>query len=97
VLFEIEHLQQAGLGVRHPVDLVAETFAEVEPDGAPVGGDGKDEISANKQYATIDDQVSRFLHYLIALSPWQALNKAGVLSENFWLRAALSKTFCCPA
>ncbi len=60
-------------------------------------GDGKDEISANKQYATVDDQVSRFLQYLTALSPWEALNKAGVLSENFWLGAALSKTFCGPA
>lgn len=57
-------------------------------------GDGKDEISANKQYATIDDQVNRFLGYLTRLSAWQALNKAGVLSEHFWLRAALSRTFC---
>jgi DDE superfamily endonuclease len=60
-------------------------------------GDGKDQISANKQYATIDDQVNRFLHYLTRLSPWKALTKAGVLSEKFWLRAALSKTFCGPA
>jgi hypothetical protein len=56
-------------------------------------GDGKDEISANKQYATIDDQANRFLDYLTSLSAWEALNKAGVLSEHFWLRAAVSKTF----
>jgi DDE superfamily endonuclease len=60
-------------------------------------GDAKDEISANKQYATIDDQVNRFLDYLASLSAGEALNKAGVLSEDFWLRAALSKTFCGPA
>lgn len=60
-------------------------------------GDAKDAISANKQYATIDDQVSRFLRYLMALTPWEALHKAGVLSRKFWLRAAISKTFCGPA
>jgi hypothetical protein len=60
-------------------------------------GDAKDEISANKQYATIEDQVSRFLCYLRTLTPQQALHKAGVLSENFWLRTAISKTFCGPA
>jgi hypothetical protein len=60
-------------------------------------GDAKDEISANKQYASIDDQVNRFLHYLASLSAWDALKKAGVLSGHFWLRSALSKTFCGPA
>jgi hypothetical protein len=60
-------------------------------------GDAKDEISANKQYATVDDQVSRFLQYLTALTAGQALHKAGVLSDHFWLRHALSKTFCGPA
>jgi DDE superfamily endonuclease len=59
--------------------------------------DAKDAISANKQYATIDDQVSRFLRYMMTLSPWEALHKAGVLSPKFWLRAVLSKTFCGPA
>jgi DDE superfamily endonuclease len=59
-------------------------------------GDAKDEISANKQYATIDDQVNRFLAYLTSLSAREALTKAGVLSDHFWLRAALSKSknFC---
>jgi DDE superfamily endonuclease len=59
-------------------------------------GDAKDAISANKQYATIDDQVNRFLDYLTSLSAWEALTKAGVLSDDFWLRAALSKSknFC---
>jgi hypothetical protein len=58
-------------------------------------GDAKDEISANKQYATIDDQVDRFLSYLTSLPSWEALH--GVLSKHFWLRAVLPKTFCGPA
>jgi hypothetical protein len=52
-------------------------------------GDAKDEISANKQYETIDAQVDRFLEYLDSLSTWEALTKGGVLSKRFWLRAAM--------
>ena len=54
-------------------------------------GDGKDVVSANKQYATIDDQVDRFLLYLAHLSPREVLTKGGVLSPKFWLKSALSK------
>ena len=46
-------------------------------------GQGKDVISANKQYATIDDQVQRFLTYLQAFSGEAALRTAGVLSKDF--------------
>jgi transposase len=60
-------------------------------------GDAKDIVSANKQYATIDDQVNLFLTYMANLSSWEALHKAGVLSKKFWLRNAMSKTFCGPA
>ena len=60
-------------------------------------GEGKDVVSADKQYATIDEQVSRFLGYLGGLSNRAALHLAGVLSEKFWLRGALSKLFCGPA
>jgi transposase len=52
-------------------------------------GHGKDEISANRQYATIDGQVERFIQYLSNLSAWEALHKAGVLSKKFWLRTVL--------
>jgi hypothetical protein len=52
-------------------------------------GQGKDRMSANKQYASIDDQVDRFLDYLQSLSGQEALHTAGVLSENFWLKKAL--------
>jgi hypothetical protein len=60
-------------------------------------GQAKDVIAANKQYATIEDQVDRFLNHLLGMSGREALHTSGVLSEDFWLRAALSKRFCGPA
>ena len=52
-------------------------------------GQGKDVISADKQYATIDEQVDRFLRYLESLSDWEALHTAGVYSKDFWLKSVL--------
>ena len=52
-------------------------------------GQGKDVVSADKQYATIDEQVDRFVGYLEGLSVWEALHTAGVYSKGFWLRSAL--------
>jgi hypothetical protein len=60
-------------------------------------GQGKDVISANKQYGTIEEQVERFRTHLQAMSNWQALHTAGVLSKRFWLREALSNLACGPA
>jgi hypothetical protein len=60
-------------------------------------GQGKDLLSANKQYATMDHQVDRFLSYLESLSGKEALQTAGVHSKHFWLKHALSKNFCGPA
>jgi hypothetical protein len=60
-------------------------------------GQAKDVIAANKQYATIDEQVDRFLGFLDSLSGREGLHTSGVLSDDFWLRAALSKKFCGPA
>jgi DDE superfamily endonuclease len=57
-------------------------------------GQAKDCRSANKQYASIDDQVDRFLDYLQSWSGREALHTAGVLSQDFWLKHALSKNFC---
>ena len=57
-------------------------------------GQGKDVISANKQYATIDEQVERFLGHLWSMSNQEALHTSGVLSDKFWLRGALSNLFC---
>jgi len=53
-------------------------------------GQAKDAISANKQYP-IDEHVERFLGYLRGLSDQGALQTTGLLSDNFWLRDALSK------
>lgn len=60
-------------------------------------GEGKDVISVNKQYATLEEQVQRFLNYLQAFSGEAVLHTAGVLSKDFWLRRALSNYFCGPA
>jgi len=54
-------------------------------------GQGKDVISADKQYASIEEQVERFLRFLSSLSNQEALHTSGVLSQNFWLKRALSK------
>lgn len=60
-------------------------------------GQGKDAVSANKQYATIDEQVDLFISYLYSLSDKEALQTSGVLSKRFWLHRILSKDFCLPA
>jgi DDE superfamily endonuclease len=60
-------------------------------------GQAKDAISASKQYATIEEQVDRFLRHLRGLSNHEALHTSGVLSKTFWLRRALSHLFCGPA
>src|SRR5262249_25554032 len=62
----------------------------------PLWGEGKDVVSANKQYATIEEQVDRFVAYLLGLSNREALHLAGVLSPGFWLRRTLSKNFDYP-
>ena len=60
-------------------------------------GQGKDVISANKQYETIEEQVDRFVDQIMSLSAREALHTSGILSSNFWLRSTLSKKFCGPA
>ncbi|MDB5306139.1 MAG: hypothetical protein JWO38_341 [Gemmataceae bacterium] len=49
----------------------------------------KDVVSADKQYTTLEEQVDRFIGYLESLSPWRALETAGVYSVDFWLGPAL--------
>jgi DDE superfamily endonuclease len=56
-------------------------------------GQAKDVISASKQYATIDEQVERFLRHIRGMSDREALHTSGVLSKDFWLRDVLSKNF----
>src|SRR4051794_10241551 len=50
-------------------------------------GQGKGVVSANKQYAGIEEQVERFLGHLRGLSNKEALHTSGVLSGSFCLRA----------
>jgi hypothetical protein len=47
---------------------------------------GKQQGCANRQYGSIEEQVHRFLHYLEGLSVEEILRKAGVLSEDYWLK-----------
>jgi DDE superfamily endonuclease len=52
-------------------------------------GQGKDVVSANKQYATIDEQVERLIDHLESLSVWETFQTTGLLSKKFWLRSVL--------
>jgi hypothetical protein len=52
-------------------------------------GQAKDVVCADKQYATLDEQVGRFIGYLESLSAWEALHTAGVYSKGFWLKSVL--------
>lgn len=52
-------------------------------------GHAKDAVSANRQYETIEEHVEQFLQYLETMSDREALQKAGVFSENFWLKSVL--------
>jgi hypothetical protein len=47
---------------------------------------GKRQVSTNRQYPDIDAHAARFTRWALSLSPRQALTKAGILSDRFWLR-----------
>ena len=47
---------------------------------------GKEVLSANHQYDSIDDQVERFIDYLDSLSAYETFRKSGMLSKAFWLK-----------
>jgi transposase len=53
----------------------------------------KQNVCANRQDVSIDLAVLRVLRYLRRLTPRETLRKAGVLSTQFWLRAALSNHY----
>jgi len=46
----------------------------------------RDDVLANEPTPKLDATVSRAIAYLDNLTPHQRLTKAGVLSENFWLK-----------
>lgn len=52
-------------------------------------GQGKDAVSANLQYPTIDDHLHAFIEYLECLTNWEARYTAGILSDDFWLKSIL--------
>lgn len=52
-------------------------------------GQGKDIVSANLQYPTIDNHLHAFIEYLECLTNWEARYTAGILSEGFWLKSVL--------
>jgi len=92
------HTAQASL--RHAAGLTLLWLPKRSPELNPMDdlwGQAKDIISANKQYATIDEQVERFLDHIYSLSDYDALHTSGVLSGDFWLRDALSKNLWRPA
>ena len=43
-------------------------------------------ITANRQFRTIDDEAAYAERWLLDLTSTEALRKAGVLSEQFWLK-----------
>jgi hypothetical protein len=53
-------------------------------------GQGKDVISAHKQYATIEEQVARLVAHRDGLTNQEALQASGVLSKKVWLKGAVS-------
>lgn len=51
--------------------------------------EGKRNVSANRQYHSIDGHARRFECWIMNLSGRAARRKAGILSENFWLKRLL--------
>lgn len=49
----------------------------------------KGAVSANHQYASIEEHADTAQAWLLDLTDKEALRKAGVLSKNFWLRSFL--------
>lgn len=47
--------------------------------------DGKDDVSANRVYPSVDEQATAFVQHLLGMSNHEALQTAGVLSNDFWL------------
>lgn len=46
----------------------------------------KRQISANRQYDSIDEHVEQAEDWILSLSRTEALRKASILSDSFWLR-----------
>jgi transposase len=48
---------------------------------------GKQNVSANRTFPSVDQQASAFVDYLTGLSPAEAQRTSGVRSPAFWLPA----------
>lgn len=46
-------------------------------------------IAANRQFRTIDEEAAYAERWFLGLTEHQALRKAGILAESFWLKALL--------
>lgn len=53
----------------------------------------KNDISANHQFSNVDEHTGFVEDYIKKLTNRQALQKAGILSKNFWLKKYSCKNF----
>jgi len=44
-------------------------------------------ITANRQFRTMDEEADYAAQWLLGLTPTEARHKAGILSDDFWLKA----------
>jgi hypothetical protein len=82
------HIAKCSQGTAAQLDINLLWLPKRSPELNPLEslwGDGKDHVCANRQYATIDEEVERFMCYLGSLDPNTALETAGILSSDFWL------------
>jgi hypothetical protein len=89
------HTAKGSVGLAEELEIELLWLPKRAPELNPVEGlwgDGKDVVCADHRYDSIDEQVGRFVAYLSGLSNRDALQKAGVLSDDFWLKRAVSKT-----
>lgn len=86
------HTAKNSLQLAHDLQIELLWLPKRAPELNPMDelwGQGKDIISANLQYASIDDHVNAFIEYLECLTNWEARYTAGILSEDFWLKSVL--------
>lgn len=94
------HTAQGSIALAVEYDIELLWLPKRAPELNPIEtlwGQAKDIVSANRQYATIEDHVTRFVSHLTGLSNREALRTSGVYSGSFWLESALCNYFCGPA
>ena len=75
------HIAKSSVALATELDMTLIWLPKRAPELNPIDtlwGQAKDVVSANKQYASLDEQVERFLAYLSAWSNREALTTAGV-------------------